>query len=763
MPTLYGHVQGVLFNEGDHYILNFDVSHATPTGTMAEHGVLGHLVKAKGLLCGLHQVRTMVPLQLMGEWHDHPKYGTQLAVNAWRPWAKTPNDVIRFLQECVPGFLEGTMAQTIVRAFGLETFKKLSHAKAEVLALFPEEGSTEQDQAMAFLMGAPIGGESRAKVEKALLSWDQVRVSCELMVLLQDQQLTTEMLAAVITRFGTDTHQIVSNHPYVLMGIPGFSFRQVDCLAYRLGIGNEDPRRAEGAVLWALREGGEGAGHLFLPQGQISKMLSDVQDRDPVGLSIYPPEIDAAVERLAAAKHVIVDPGVGVYLPGHFGFERQSATKLSRFVGHMQINTNADEFIARYQQSRGIELSQAQAEAIHKLVENKVLVLTGLPGTGKTTVIRTMVSFFKEAGLSMLLLAPTGIAAKRLAHVTGHPASTIHRALRYDSATWGYDAATRFPVRVCIVDETSMMDQELLFRVLDALEDDTILVFVGDDAQLPSVGPGNVLRELSTCPALSHVKLTQIFRQAEASEIVLSSHRINRGEALPLGGYDAKSQFRFIPVSEPDKAASLIVAMAIKLKARNASFQVLAPMYRGDAGVDDLNERLREALNPQRSQSEGRFGCKGGTMVLREGDRVMVIENDYELGVYNGDMGKLMNVGYKDVQVRVFGAAQDGMDAIIKIPRERVGSMLRAAYAITVHKSQGCEFGTIILPIFKAQGRMLQRNLLYTAITRAREQVWLLGQPEAVAKAIANNEVTKRHTVLSEAIVRAVGGVEPGA
>ncbi len=756
MPTLFGHVQGVIFNAGDMYVLSFEVTRTEPATLLEDHSIVGKVIKVKGLLSGLHSVRAMVPLSLIGDMVDHPKYGPQLAVQAWRPWGKTPTDIIRFLQECVPGFLEGTMAQTVVQAFGMETFKKLSHAKDEVLALFSEAGSTEQDQAIAFLMGTPVGGESRAKVAKALAAWDQVRLTCELMVLLQDQHLTTEMLTAVITRFGSDTHRIITQHPYVLMGIDGFTFSQVDGLATRLGIREDDPRRVEGAVLWALREGGSGSGHLFLPQGQISSVLADLQDRQQIGVSTYPPHIAEAVARLVEAQHVVVEPGIGVYLPVHYGFERNAAAKLAHFLGEMKLEVDVEDFLVRYQKTYSIDLSAAQIDAVHKLVKNKVQVITGLPGTGKTTLIRTLVSLFKEAGLSMLLLAPTGIAAKRLASVTGHPASTIHRALKYDGDIWGYDASTPYPVRAVIVDETSMVDQELLFRVLDAMERDTVLVFVGDDAQLPSVGPGNVLREMTLCPALSHVKLTQIFRQAEASEIVLSSHRINRGDELPLMSYDAKSQFRFIPVSDADKAADLIVQMAAKLKSRDANFQVLAPMYRGPAGVDDLNERLREALNPSKGQSDGKFGF----LSLREGDRVMVIRNDYDLGVYNGDMGKLLGISPREVQVRVFGAAADGMDSIIKIPREMVSMMLKPAYAITVHKSQGCEFGTVILPVFKSQGRMLQRNLLYTAVTRARDQVWLVGQPEAVAKAIANNEVIKRHTVFSDSVVAAVAGVE---
>lgn len=387
-----------------------------------------------------------------------------------------------------------------------------------------------------------------------------------------------------------------------------------------------------------------------------------------------------------------------------------------------------------------------------------MLVLTGLPGTGKTTAVRAIVRFFEEARLNFSLMAPTGIAAKRLAAVAGHSASTVHRALHFDGTAWGYSQSNRFITDAVIVDEMSMVDQELFYRLLSALRPGTRLVLVGDDAQLPSVGPGNVLRELIACPDVPSVRLSQIFRQSEQGEIVGSSHRINRGETPELVDPKEDTEFKFVRMSDEERVVTFIVEMASKLKARNANFQVLSPKYDGTVGVNNLNERLRDRLNPP-----GQKEWRRGDQHFRLGDRLMVIRNDYKRSVYNGDVGKLVDIGRDTLLVKIHGV--DGLDMEVEFTEEAAEDKLRLAYAITVHKSQGSEFDTILLPIVREQGRMLQRNLLYTAITRAKKRVWLLGEESAMVKAIANDKVVQRNTALSKAIselVRAGVGLGDG-
>lgn len=368
-----------------------------------------------------------------------------------------------------------------------------------------------------------------------------------------------------------------------------------------------------------------------------------------------------------------------------------------------------------------------------------------------TTLVKAAVKLLKQSGKTFALMAPTGIAAKRLSAVTGEAASTIHRFFGHDGHTWSYNGRNKFAVDAVIVDESSMVDMELFYRVLDALHPSTLLLLVGDDAQLPSVGPGNVLRELLSCPEIPHVRLSQIFRQSKQSEIVIASHKINKGESPQLENIPSDSEFQFVSVRDEDRIASLIVQMATKLKARDANFQVLSAKYEGSVGINILNELLREKLNPHVGQNQ----CQIGKFGFREGDRVMVIKNDYKLNVSNGDMGKLAAITRDTLKVRIHGIGHNAPDSYVDIPKSRCISMLRLAYAISIHKSQGAEFDTVILPMTRSQGRMLQRNLIYTAITRAKKKVWVIGESTAVFKAIGNDRVVQRNTALGAAVLEA--------
>jgi exodeoxyribonuclease V alpha subunit len=357
-------------------------------------------------------------------------------------------------------------------------------------------------------------------------------------------------------------------------------------------------------------------------------------------------------------------------------------------------------------------------------------------------------------------MAPTGIAAKRLAFVTGNDAATIHRTFGYNGRTWTFNNINKFSAGAVIVDELSMVDQELFYRLLDALHPSTMLVLVGDDCQLPSVGPGNVLRELLSCKNIPNVRLTHIFRQAQQSDIVQASHSIQRGEDLVLEGRSPKSDFQFVHCTDENVLVDLLVKIAEKLKARDANFQVLSPKYDGMCGVTNLNDRLREALNPNTGLPE----WQAGRLRVRLGDRLMVTKNDYELNVYNGDMGKLHQVQNATLVVKIYGPTP-AQNRLVTFTKAKAMEMLQLAYCVTVHKSQGSEFDTIIMPIVQAHGRMRQRNLFYTGVTRARKKVWLLGDPNAVRYAIANDKVVQRNTVFGRVVhdmVQALVGVDGG-
>jgi exodeoxyribonuclease V alpha subunit len=719
LESLVGRVYSVVFNKEDYYILNFDVEGSRP-------------VKAKGSFHGLTDVRCNVPIKLIGQWSNNAKYGREFTIRSWEPWAETVGDVKVFLHNCVPGFADLTLVHALVDRFGLGTFEQLTSHPSDVANL-------------------EAAGVSRLSLEQAVLGWERTLATRDLSTLLREGGLNAADVRLAMGRFGMEAARIVASNPFRLMEIAGFSFPKVDRLALHMGCRINDPRRVQGIVLWALQEAAKQQGHLYVPRGEIPEQARLLCERESVidgsGPTIYARAIAELLEQGAA----VLEPTSGLYLPSLHGFEQKAAERLARLAVPSPIEVDLTLFLDEYERAHGLKLSEAQRHAVELLTKFRVLTITGLPGTGKTTVLRTLVRLLEQFSISFSLMAPTGIAAKRLASVTGHHASTVHRALRFDGAAWGHDESNPYVTDAVILDEASMMDQELFYRLLSALRPDTRLVLVGDAAQLPSVGPGNVLRELIDCKVVPHVQLTEIFRQAAQGEIVVNSHKINSGQMPEFEGQRVDSEFKFIRLSDEHRILEHIVVMATKLKARDANFQVLSPKYEGVVGVDNLNERLRDALNPAPPGELGPREFKMGAVYFREGDRLMVTQNDYKLNIYNGDVGKLIRVGRDDLTVKIYGIGK-AMDMDVVLPHDLAERKLRLAYAITAHKSQGSEFDTIILPIVSSQGRMLQRNLLYTAVTRAKKRVWLLGEEIAIQRAIQNNKVIQRNTALSRAV-----------
>jgi exodeoxyribonuclease V alpha subunit len=719
-----GHINRILHQSEGYFVVSMAVADT-------DFAVRDKTATISGYICGLKNLRTGVSLEVQGEWVKHPKWGRQLSPYSWRPWAKSNQDRVLFLRECIEGFSDLPRTTIIVETFGEDTFVALG------------DMSQCHDR-------IPESVIPREALDAMLLQWSSARTLSNLSMFLHGYDLGPATVNDIYRRFGHDVIEIISSNPYRLTVIDSFTFEKADQVALRLGIPRNDPRRVEGAVLWLLRTQAL-QGHLFLRRGQLQELLNELvqsEQIEPFDIKDLYGEIQAAVTRLEERKLVTVDGTVGVYLPEMFMYERQGARKLARFLTPSTLKLDLDVFLAEYQQGNQIELSEAQRHAVRRLVEHRVLVLTGLPGTGKTTVIRALVTVFKRSKVSFSLMAPTGIAAKRLALVTGEEAMTIHRTFGYNGVTWNYNGANKFGAGAVIIDELSMVDQELFYRTLDALHHSTMLVLVGDDAQLPSVGPGNVLRELISCPEIPNVRLTQIFRQASTSDIVVASHKINQGKSPLPDSRNPDSEFQFIQMPDEETIARFIVEAAAKLKNRDANFQVLSPKYDGVTGVNHLNELLRERLNPLGSQKE----WKMGSFYVRQADRLMVVKNDYNLNIYNGDMGKLHAIEKEHLVVRIHGLGAGAGDALVQIPKGNAHNVLKLAYAITVHKSQGSEFDTILMPISRGHGRMLQRNLFYTAVTRARRKVWLLGEVNAVLRAIANDKVIQRNTILGRSV-----------
>lgn len=712
-------VSSIIYNADGFHIISAERSESDSRG--------GRKITCKGRLFGIKGISPGVPLELFGKWFHNSKYGWQFDFNGWAPWAQSFVGVDNFLCSCFR-ILDEFQVTSLVDAFGTDTFRVLSE---------------EPDRLVE------IPGFDSDLIQRITLAWFEILMSSDLSEFLSDHDVTSEQMASLFRTFGVDSKRVISENPYRLLEVDGFTFDKADSVAQSNGIDLDDPRRFEGAVLWILREAAK-SGNLCVRRGDMVDQLNGLlksTETYPFEGSNLSEELMKATSRLQERQGVCIDPEVGVYLPSLYEYERVSARYLVKFITPLKLDVDYKGFLDTYETIRQIKLSEAQQDAVEKLINNRVLVLTGGPGTGKTTTLRAFVEMFERVGITYALMAPTGIAAKRMASVTGRPAATVHRTFRYNGETWGYHAFNKYPIGAVLVDETSMVDQELFFRIMDALEEGTILVLVGDDAQLPSVGPGNVLRELVRCPSIPTVRLTQIFRQAQQSEIILNSHRINRGDSIVLGG--DSSDFRFVPILEDTKILELVIKMAQKLKSRDENFQILSPKHEGTVGVVNLNDKLREVLNPP---TIGKKEATIGTLRFREGDRLMVIKNDYTLGIYNGDMGKLITIRSDSFTVRVHGIGEGEVDVQVEIPRKEVVQKLRLAYAITVHKSQGSEFDTIILPMVRNHGIMLQRNLFYTAVTRAKKKVWLLGDRGSIQKAINNDHVIHRSTGFGKAI-----------
>lgn len=705
-----GTIEKVVFSSGDYHILSLRKSD-------------GERVSCKGSFFPAYCLISGLKIEVQGKPSSNAKYGPQVDVQLWRPLET--NSVSDFLRYFVGGIPEVDIGLL--------------------------EIATKPKGGVKLLLGDPreLAETCTSSSYESLINFvDALVTAHEIISILGSSAITSSQIRVLFDKFGAELKDILKTNPYRLLEAGGnIQFSLVDQVAFSMGFGPDSPIRAEGAVLWALRDALT-SGHLCLRRGDLATEVDRMmcgQDEVQTFSGNLSETLIAATERMAARGAVCIDPEVGVYLPKYFNFERGTAKLLTSFLGPSTIELNIQEFIQKYEESQGIELSFAQKEGILKLLESRVLVITGQPGTGKTSLTRALVALFEQAGLQFTLMAPTGIAAKRLSAATGHAAGTIHRTLGYQGDSWAYGEDSKFSTDVVILDEASMVDQEVFYQVLQSLSQGTVLVIVGDDAQLPSVGPGNVLRELISSGVAPVVRLDQIFRQAAASKIICNAHSINKGVDIDTG--DSESDFRFVSMPT-DKIPDFIVKMAEKLKSRDANFQVISPKYDGVVGVNALNNVLRCALNPA---SDTKHELKVGSTVFRDGDRVIITKNDYKMGVYNGDTGKLVEIERDQVIVRVYSGGY-GVDRLVSFKRSEFGEKVRLAYAITTHRSQGSEYGTVILPFVAEQGRMLQRNLLYTAVTRAKEKVWVLGDMSAIRKAIANDKVVYRGTGLAKAL-----------
>jgi exodeoxyribonuclease V alpha subunit len=666
-------------------------------------------------------------VRVTGDFRQDPRHGEQFRADTLVTLApETLQGLERYLGSgLIPG-IGPAYAKRIVAAFGMDSLGVLDH-DPERLRLIPGMGARRIDE-----------------VKKA---WASQRAISNVMLLLQTHGASPALAARIHKHYGDNAARVVQEAPYRLaMEVRGIGFKTADRIAKSLGIAGDHPDRVQAGVLHELN-GLADQGHVLFERVALSERAAAMLEID-VG------HVGPAIDKLWAGGHVVVEDG-GVYLTRLHRAETVLVEGLARLLSRPgRVLSGIESTIERFEKQAKVTLAPAQRAAVQGAAEHKLLVVTGGPGVGKTTIVRAILDVMKRAHLEVRLAAPTGRAAKRLSEATGHEASTLHRLLEFDPRMGGFqlDEQKRLEAEVVIVDEASMIDVPLGAALLSALPDAARLVIVGDADQLPSVGPGALLRDIIDSNVVTTVRLGEIFRQAGESRIVQNAHRILSGE-MPESADPEQPRADFFVVSrrEAEDAAETVRELVTSRIPRRFGFdpvrevQVLTPMHRGPAGTTALNQLLQAALNPEGAAIEHR----GQT--FRVGDKVLQLKNDYEREVYNGDLGFVERVAVEDrgLSVRFDNRVVDYQDADLE--------MLTLAYATSIHKSQGSEYPAVVIPLLTSHFVMLSRNLVYTAVTRGKKLCVLVADPRALKLALGEVRREERVTRLSERLRRALG------
>ncbi len=656
--------------------------------------------------------------RLTGSWVQHPKYGRQFRWSTYElVYPQTREGIERYLSSGLIRGLGKTFARRIVDHFGTDTIDILN---TDIERLLEVEG---------------IGAK---KLDVIRTAWDEQRGVQGVMLFLREHKVGTAHAARIFSRYGHAAVDLIRMNPYRLVDdIDGIGFLTADTIARSLGVAASDPVRLGAGVLHALNEAARSSGHVYVPFDELAAGAAQLLEADVEDV-VY------AINRAAERGGLVVDDD-RVYAPVLHAAECAIATSIERLfargaheVDHTAINAHITAAEAHF----ALRFAPSQVEAIHACIAGPVVILTGGPGTGKTTTVGGIIDVAERLGLRVSLCAPTGRAARRMAWLSGREARTMHRLLEFDpmSGTFQRDDANTLDTDLVIVDETSMVDVQLMAALFAALPAESRLVLVGDADQLPSVGPGNVLADLLACDRIEAVRLTVIFRQEEASRLITNAHRMRTG-FMPVFERDTF----LLECDHAETIAQRLREVVAERLPREMGFdplkdiQVLSPMHATAAGVRHLNGVLQEALNPT-----GRVVLRRGETAWRLGDKVMQTRNNYDKDVFNGDIGfilalddeeALIQVGFDDRRVSF---TFDEMDD------------LALAYAITIHKSQGSEYNVVVLPITIQHRVMLQRNLVYTAMTRARRLLVFIGQKKALSYAVGNDRQHARYSGLRD-------------
>ena len=705
----------VYFSEEDNY-------------TVAKLRVRGEkeLVTVVGNLLAVHPGET---LKLQGKWVNNPKFGRQFkAVSCLPVLPATLTGIEKYLGSGLIKGIGPVMARRLTKKFGLQTLEIIENSPDRL---------------------GEVEGIGPVRVEWIKKAWAEQKEIKEVILFLQSHGVSTAYAVKIYKAYGNNAIALLRENPYRLaMEITGIGFKTADRIAQNLGVPPDSPLRAQAGILYLLWEATE-EGHVFLPRAELIERASET-------LQIGKNYLEDALAVLAKEEKVVWEEveeeeergkqgRSEVYLKPLWTAEEMIARRLHRLsrAPRPPLPIDAEKAIAWVQDTGGLALAEKQKEAIRRAAVEKVLVITGGPGTGKTTLVKSILRIMEKKGQRIVLASPTGRAAKRLSEVTGREAKTIHRLLEYKPKEGQFARNEENPLAadLVIVDETSMVDVLLMNHLLKAVPLPATLILVGDVDQLPSVGPGNVLKDVINSGAVTVITLTEIFRQARQSMIVVNAHRVNRGE-FPLLKNERGRDFYFIEKENPEDALQTVKELCAQRIPRGFGFhpvndiQVFSPLRKGSAGVERLNTELQALLNPR-----GLEVVRGGRL-YRLGDKVMQIKNNYEKEVFNGDIGRITRIDLEEQEIQV-----QFEDRRVTYDHSDLDELV-PAYAISVHKAQGSEYPAVVLPLLKQHFVMLQRNLLYTAITRAKKLLVIVGDKKALAMAVRNARPQERYTSL---------------
>jgi exodeoxyribonuclease V alpha subunit len=673
-------------------------------------------------------------LKIKGKWEINPRFGQQFRVENFLPiLPASVKGIEKFLSS---GLIKGVgpvLARRIIKKFGEKTIDIISEKPDKL---------------------KEVEGVGSVKLKEIKKSWAENQNIRDLIIFLQEHNVTTNLATKIYRQYGEKSFQVLKTNPYqICLDIWGVGFRTADQMALKLGMSPSSPERIKAFVLYLMEKDNE-QGHVFSLQSELEKNCMKE-------LEISEEKVSAALEEIKKQKAAIaedVDSGTALYLPFFHAAEEEVAHSIHKLASLpcLTPDFDVDKAISEVEEELALEFSSMQKLAIKECFQKKFLIITGGPGTGKTTIIKAVVDIFHRWEKTVVLAAPTGRAAKRLSEATKKEAKTIHRTLEYNPKMGTFRRSEKYPLAgdALIIDEFSMVDLPLMYHLIKAVPNWMRLILVGDKDQLPSVGPGNLLRDIIDSKRVEVVILDEIFRQAKDSLIVLNAHRVNHGQSLikPEKG-DKDADFYFISQNDEQKVFDTIVSLCtsripkkFNLNPLSPQIQVISPMYRGVVGVDNLNKELQQRLNP------GQEGLTFGNRLIKVHDKVMQVKNNYDKEVFNGDIGLVSHVDRQKYRVEV-----DFYGKPVFYEKEEMDD-LTLAYAVSVHKSQGSEYQSVVMPLLTQHYIMLQRNLFYTALTRAKKLSVIVGSYKALYIAIKNDQPVKRNCQIKEKLIKASEG-----